>query len=106
MSDPAVFEKLTDPVNGHLQELWMFFCPGCKCGHLVRVRGDEAKVGPVWQWNGDVVKPTVSPSILACPNQPERRCHSFVRDGLIEFLSDCHHELRGTTVALQPVVKT
>ena len=28
-------------------------------------------------------------------------CHSFVRDGRIEFLSDCTHELAGQTVELE-----
>jgi len=30
----------------------------------------------------------------------EYRCHSFVRDGRIEFLSDCTHALKGQTVDL------
>lgn len=30
-------------------------------------------------------------------------CHSFVRDGRIEFLGDCTHELAGKSVALEPV---
>ncbi|MGC4033677.1 MAG: hypothetical protein QM754_18485 [Tepidisphaeraceae bacterium] len=30
------------------------------------------------------------------------RCHSFVRDGQIEFLGDCTHELAGKTVPLEP----
>lgn len=28
-------------------------------------------------------------------------CHSFVRNGKIEFLSDCTHELAGKTVELE-----
>ena len=28
------------------------------------------------------------------------RCHSFVREGRIEFLSDCTHALAGQTVEL------
>jgi hypothetical protein len=42
-------------------------------------------------------RPTVSPSILATG---QRRCHSFVRDGMIEFLADSEHELAGKTVEL------
>lgn len=30
-------------------------------------------------------------------------CHSFVRDGQIEFLSDCTHALAGKTVSLPAV---
>ncbi|WP_019573378.1 DUF6527 family protein [Curvibacter lanceolatus] len=31
-----------------------------------------------------------------------KRCHSFVTDGRIQFLSDCTHELAGQTVDLPP----
>jgi hypothetical protein len=47
-----------------------------------------------------VNKPTVSPSILFCPDEPARRCHSFITNGMIQYLDDCHHALRGQTVAL------
>lgn len=30
-----------------------------------------------------------------------RVCHSFVRDGKIEFLSDCTHRLAGQTVEME-----
>ncbi len=72
---------------------YVFYCPGCKCGHYVRTKGQQ----PVWQFNGDVNKPTVNPSILV---QSANRCHSFVRDGLIRFLDDCSHELKGQTVEI------
>lgn len=54
---------------------------------------------PVWTWNGDMEKPTFSPSLLCNKGLPDQ-CHLFVRDGRIEYLSDCHHELRGQTVDL------
>lgn len=44
-------------------------------------------------------RPTFSPS-LGINMGLDMQCHSFVRDGKIEFLSDCHHELRGQTVDL------
>jgi hypothetical protein len=31
---------------------------------------------------------------------PESRCHSFVKDGWIQFLGDCYHELKGLTVEI------
>lgn len=77
------------------------FCPGCKQSHIV----DEG-----WTFNGDYLKPTFTPSILVNGRQPvERvtargahRCHSFVTDGKIQFLGDCTHELKNTTVDLKP----
>jgi hypothetical protein len=53
-----------------------------------------------WTWNGSLDKPTFTPSLLCNQDSPESRCHSFVTDGKIQFLSDCHHELAGQTVEL------
>lgn len=99
-----------------------FWCPGCKEYHYVFVGRAEH---PVWSFNGNYDDPTFSPSVLvrsghycdhAKPddcwcNFKERhpewegeppfkcsRCHSFVRDGRIQYLSDCTHELAGQTV--------
>lgn len=68
-----------------------FWCPGCDHAHSVRT-------GPNgWDWNGDVHKPTFTPSIkVTWPSRKgERCCHSFVADGVIDFLGDCTHALRG-----------
>jgi len=45
-------------------------------------------------------KPTFAPSLLCNGHDPALRCHSFVRDGRIEFLPDCQHALAGQTVEL------
>lgn len=45
-------------------------------------------------------KPTFSPSLLSSRGT-DRQCLLFVRDGMIEFLSDCAHELRGQIVAMK-----
>lgn len=78
------------------EKMLMFECPGCGCGHWIRVRGKE----PCWQWNGSMDKPTFGPSILVFADEPDRRCHSYVKDGQIEFLSDSYHKLAGSTVDL------
>ena len=58
-----------------------------------------AEAGPTWSWNGSYDTPTFFPSLLVNKDYPDR-CHSFVTNGNIQFLNDCHHELRGKTVAL------
>lgn len=91
----------------------MFFCPGCKTGHQVRV---DPLFGPVWWFNGDGDAPTFTPSILCSGTEPiteeehsrimagekvtprPKICHSFVTDGRIKFLGDCTHALAGQTV--------
>lgn len=100
-----------------------FWCPGCNEAHQVTVRNDEHRHGPVWGYNGNPDAPTFTPSILVRGTQikrdksgkwngewvigPDGRplsslCHSFVRDGRIQFLSDCTHALAGQTVDLPP----
>lgn len=89
----------------------LFWCPGCDSAHVVHV-GEGP--GPRWGYNGDPEKPTFTPSIKvtwpANPNaahgfeewRKERICHSFVREGQIQFLGDCTHALAGQTVPLPP----
>jgi hypothetical protein len=71
---------------------YWFWCPGCECSHAFTV--------PPWTFNGDVEKPTFSPSLLCNQSHPPSRCHSLVNDGKIQFLGDCHHKLAGQTVEL------
>jgi len=56
----------------------------------------------IWAWNHDKVRPTFSPSILINVHRPESLCHSFVKDGQIQFLNDSFHDLAGKTVPLPP----
>jgi len=75
---------------------YWFHCPGCKNDHAFTIgTGDQG-----WTFNGDLEKPTFRPSLLCNKDNPKRRCHSFVTAGKIEFLKDCHHELRSQTVDL------
>ena len=100
----------------------MFWCPGCREPHMVRVQDGT---GPGWGYNGDPERPTFTPSVLVtsghympghdpakgcyCTNPPPdddgwgfacARCHSFVTDGRIQFLGDCTHAMAGQTVDL------
>jgi hypothetical protein len=71
---------------------WVIYCPGCKYRHKFRYG---------WSFNGDTERPTFNPSlVIKLVHEEKTRCHSFVRDGKIEFLNDCQHELAGKTVEL------
>ncbi len=76
-----------------------FECPGCGMPHGVNI--DKTNGRPCWDFNGNTVTPTFNPSInvfWSYGNPPkDRRCHSFVRDGYIQFLNDCTHKLSGKT---------
>lgn len=101
----ALSAKLRNAENGGIR----FWCPGCDGVHGINV-GEGA--GPRWGWNGDVNKPTFTPSILVRTGRaldpafvpeagdPPEICHSFVTDGRIQFLADCTHPLAGQTVDL------
>ena len=74
---------------------YTFFCPGCNEIHTINTR---------WHFDGDYDKPTISPSILVQwdegPMLRKMRCHSFIKNGEIQFLTDCTHALAGKTVPL------
>lgn len=69
----------------------LIWCPGCDEAH-----GCDSR----WKFNGDYERPTFEPSLLVAQSDPTARCHSFIRDGRIQFLSDSHHALAGQTVDL------
>lgn len=96
-------------------------CPGCKELHFINV---NTEVGPTWSFNQDLCKPTFSPSLNVTtgkyvPSISEElrrkfetdpdyeglsvKCHSFIRDGYIQFLDDCTHQLKGKTVELPEI---
>ncbi|UFT98087.1 hypothetical protein KO561_12830 [Radiobacillus kanasensis] len=88
----------------------IFYCEGCENTH---------GVNNAWNFNGNFENPTFSPSILVKGTRPitddehegimsgekiepeKFVCHSFVRDGNVQYLNDCTHELAGQTVELR-----
>ena len=80
--------------------VWVFHCPGCGYSHPFHTDAAKHPTHQSWQFNGDVERPTISPSLLVFKDVPLRRCHSFVRGGKIQFLNDCWHSLRGQTVEI------
>jgi len=87
------------PGNTYVQ----FRCPGCQRPHKVQIEGHGA-----WGWNGDITRPTFTPSVLVTydgadagtDGAPPKTCHSYVTDGLIRFLGDSTHALAGQVVDL------
>lgn len=80
------------PVEG--SHILVFWCGGCGYMHHV----DPLR----WEFNGDMVRPTVNPSLLLHPGKEHPRCHLFIRDGHLQYLNDCGHELAGKTVKMTP----
>ncbi len=89
--------------HGVEYEALAFVCPGClDMGggsglHLLPV--NSSIKSPSWDWDGDLVHPTLNPSILTGKGS-KNICHSFLRNGVFEFLSDCSHGLVGQRVEI------
>jgi hypothetical protein len=84
---------------------YLFYCEGCKCHHGVWTT-NKNRSNAIWDFNGDVEHPTVSPSILVRWTREKGNdivCHSFIRNGFIEYLSDSSHFLAGKTVELTDI---
>ncbi len=86
--------------HGDEVSIW-FLCKGCNTRHRVIVAGKKE----VWGWNGSLTKPTFTPSVLCTWNEPsgDKRCHSYITEGQMQYLGDCTHELVGQTVPLKPI---
>lgn len=91
-----------DEDDNRVEPLAVWFrCPGCKHPHKVGIR-EGTNVGHVWDFNWDYEKPSFNPSYLSTHPRtkpiPNYVCHLFIRDGKIEFLTDCSHDLAGQTI--------
>lgn len=86
-------------------EALLFVCPGCASVdppgnggiHMLPVNNTHDIGKPNWEWDGNLEAPTLSPSILS---QGRVRCHSFLRSGVFDFLSDSEHSLAGQKVPI------
>lgn len=83
-------------------------CPGCGFSHAAAIVRPPGKPGPVWKFNDNAERPTLSPSLKVTvdeygPRNEKLVCHSFITDGEIRFLRDCTHKLAGQTVPLKPI---
>ncbi len=89
--------------HGKLYDCLAFVCPGCIAMlggtglHMLAVNSTIKT--PAWTWDGDLVVPTLRPSILTGRGTPNI-CHSFLRAGVFEFLNDCAHSLAGKKVPM------
>lgn len=115
-------DQVIKRIKAESSERISFWCLGCKDFHTVKITGDGA-----WGYNGSDTNPTISPSILVtsghylpshvegnscwCKWNEEHddpdgfkcfRCHSFITDGMIQYLNDCSHSLGGQTIPLPP----
>lgn len=77
---------------------WSFRCPGCKHPHTFDER---------WKATcNDPLKPSFEPSLINthrnAADDGDFVCHLHLLSGVIHFLEDCSHELRGQKVPCPP----
>jgi hypothetical protein len=86
--------KILRSLDGHRVGYW---CEGCDELHVIRF------VNGLHTWDGNIVRPTFSPSVFYEQKGADGRehvCHTFIRDGLVQFLDECTHHLAGLTLPL------
>jgi hypothetical protein len=92
--------------HGLVYEALAICCPGCALVHaggdglhMLPIRGGKS---PSWDWNGDLDAPTLNPSILTRSSNADGPsvCHSYLRAGVFDFLTDCTHALAGQSVPM------
>ena len=69
---------------------YVHWCPGCNEAHFI---------SDAWKFNGNMDRPTFSPSIKHGPAEL-RCCHYFLEGGELQFCSDSTHHLCGCTIPL------
>lgn len=94
----------------------MVWCPGCESfgedwglhGLPIEGSGDVGERA-AWGWNGNLVAVTLTPSILTRSawhdGDVEHKyvCHSFLTDGVWNYLGDCTHIMVNQAVPMVPL---
>lgn len=98
----SMIRKVND--QGVRYEALAFICPGCASVserstglHLLPVNTTNKK--PAWEWDGNLEAPTLSPSILTGKGSSSI-CHSFLKNGVFNFLTDSTHALSGKEIPI------
>jgi hypothetical protein len=84
---------------------YVFVCPACNCHHAFDER---------WEFNHDLDKPTISPSFKQTGfigfnkdgDYTYGTCHSFIKEGMIEYCGDCTHDMKNQKVELPEIQNT
>lgn len=82
-----------------------WWCDGCEDFHLVPVNVDVREAGAPDGWDyprGRFVDEALEGEALTADSNKRitPRCHTFIRQGHIEYLTDCDHSLAGKTIPM------
>ena len=109
------FENFQDTEGRGWPDRYFILCPGCLAHYksspdhqgmyewaLERLSMHCLNVRDVHKFDGNVDLPTFEPSLM-WNFTTGYVCHSFIRNGMIQFLDDCTHPLKGQTVELPEI---
>lgn len=101
--DNFVFPLLSKKLVKIDDDCMAWFCPGCDMLHPVYLARDPSdKNQSIWRFDGNLECPTFTPSVVTKLSDV-KKCHVFVIQGKIQYLDDCWHHLRSTTIDLPDV---
>ena len=80
---------------------YVFQCPGCDQEHGIWTSAPN-RLKAKWKFDGDMNKPTIRPS-LHIKIGKKTICHSIITKGMIQYLSDCMHNMAGKTIELPEI---
>lgn len=84
------------PESDHGVNYW-FWCYPCDTFHYFRTHAAKgAPKQPLWSFNGNMDKPTFSPSLL----YRYVGCHLTLTDGVLSYCDDCKHAWRNKQALL------
>jgi len=105
MTNPIVMER-KQKEGDVIRTVHCYWCPGCDSLHCIAILPDRQSNGAGWSFTGTLECPTYAPSQLTKwkgKDDKEFVCHTYIREGNIEFLNDCTHALKEKTVPLPPL---
>ena len=101
--------RRVDRSDGYTAGGLAHWCPACEGMHQFALDGKNSS-GAQWTWDGNVEMPSFSPSMNIRVNMPDMRgyqpdamnsvCHYFLKAGVIQYLGDCTHAMKGQNVPL------
>ena len=77
------------------------YCSGCKQLHMINTKRKNHK-NAQWSFDGNMERPTFSPSINIDLGQG-KRCHYFIQRGRIKYCGDSTHGLSGKEIELEDI---
>ena len=103
MNPVMVVHNVIDANDKPLGRSCWVWCIGCNVAHRIAIADEAGNHEDVsWDWDGNMEHPTFDPSILT-HTSPLDVCHSYIKNGQWQYLSDSTHSKAGQTLDMIPL---